>query len=78
MGLWTEAKGNPPIITIEGFFLFLKSYLACLELNPMNEFTVEKPKGLFDLSAILQNHVTPDTRPSFALYSSLAAAAQHC
>lgn len=44
----------------------------------MNEFTVEKPKGLFDLSAILQNHVTPDTRPSFALYSSLASAAQHC
>lgn len=58
------------------FFFFFKSYLACLELSPMNEFTVEKPKGLFDLSAILQNHVTPDTRTSSALYSLLVA--QHC
>lgn len=58
--------------------LLLNSYLACLELSPMNEFTVKKPKGLFDLGAFLQIMWLLTQGPHLNSIHCLLLLPQHC
>lgn len=64
-----EKPNTTQPVATEGFFLF-KILSRMLGVDAMNEFTVHRPKGLFDLSASLQNHVTTDTRLSSELLTA--------